>query len=312
MFIDGNLRLETWMFEILFYGFFLLVLWEGRKILGWQKTSLFLWGSLLWTLTVENLMVVNGAYDYFAYVDYYSAGGQAIKGFNGWACTVLFVPLSVSLGWFIFSLPSFIIADRLLPKGNIWVKAALAAVMLVSLDLLMDPISVVNEWWRWTVPGFYLRGVSIGNYIGWFFMLFFFAAIYERTVVERSSFAWLRPLEKIIFRRDTKNMVNDDLRKVGKVFYFRTAVFIPIMVITTVLFATIPKQIGYNRYAPFNNVFPKNYDQKFPASAKPAGVGSVVLNNDDIRKVKGPRCAVSKKVSVQKEGGKSDVGKQDK
>jgi len=278
------------MAEILFYSFFLLVLWQGRKILGRERTSLFLWGSLLWTLTVENMMVVNGAYDYFAYADYYCAGGSLIAGFSGWACMVLFVPLSISLGWFIFSLPAFIIADRLLPRSNIWLKATVAAVMLVSLDLLMDPISVVNEWWRWTVPGYYLRGVSVGNYIGWFFMLFFFAAVYERTVIERGSFAWLRPAEKLLFRRNTADLNKEDIRGVGRILYFRTAAFIPVMVITTLLVATVPKQIGFNRFAPFHNVFPKKFDQLYPASAKPAGLGPVVLADDDPRRVKGPRC----------------------
>ncbi len=293
MWVGSHLRIESWMAEILFYGFFILVLWQGRKVLGRERTSLFLWGSLLWTLTVENLMVLNGAYDYFAYADYYCAGGSLIGGFSGWACMVLFVPLSISLGWFIFSLPAFIIADRLLPRSNIWLKATVAAVMLVSLDLLMDPISVVNEWWRWTVPGYYLRGVSIGNYIGWFFMLFFFAAIYERTVIERGSFAWLRPLEKIFFRRSTSDLKKESNQGVGRIFYFRTVAFIPVMVITTILVATIPKQIGYNRYAPFHNVFPKKYDQLFPASAKPAGLGAVVLADDDPRRVKGPRCGTT-------------------
>ena len=309
MLIGNSFRVESWLVEIVFYLFFMLILWEGRKILGKEKTSLFLWGSLLWTLIVENVMVINGAYDYFAYADYYSAGGTLINGFSGWACMVLFVPLSISLGWFFLSLPAFIISDRLLPKSNLWLKATLAAVVLVSLDMLMDPISVVNEWWRWTVPGFYLRGVSIGNYIGWFFMLFYFAAIYERTVIERGSFAWLRPVEKLIFRRDTNNLLVDDLWKLRKVLYFRTIVFIPIMVITTLLFAAVPKQIGYNRYAPFNNVFPKKYDQQFPVSAKPVGLGPVIITNDDPRKVCGPRCAAEKSGTGKPIGGENNVQK---
>jgi hypothetical protein len=302
MLFGNNLRIESWMYDIIFMIFFLLVLWEGRKLLGREKTSLFLWGSLLWTFTVENLMVINGAYDYYAYANYYTVGGKLITGFSGWSCSVLFVPLSISVGWFLLSFPAFVISDRLLSNRNIWLKAAVAAVMLVSLDMLLDPISVVNEWWRWTVPGFYLRGVSIGNYIGWFFMLFYYAAIYERTVVEHGGFKWLRPLEKLIFRKNTLDMSGMDLWKVRRVLYFRTVVFIPIMLVTTLLFAAIPKEVGFNRFAPFNNLFPKSYDQQFPASARPAGAPSVVLPDNDVRKVKGPRDKVNTSFTVTKEG----------
>lgn len=104
--LGSSLRIESWMFEIVLYLFFALILWSGRKVLGREKTSLFLWGSLLWTLTVENIMVIKGAYDYFAYADYYCWADKLIPGFSGWACMVLFVPLSISLGWFIFGLPA--------------------------------------------------------------------------------------------------------------------------------------------------------------------------------------------------------------
>ena len=306
MYFGSFLRIESWVFEIVLYLFFVMVLWAGRKILGREKTSLFLWGSLLWTLVVENVMVVIGTYDYFAYANYYCWADKFIPGFSGWAVMVFFVPLSISLGWFLFSLPAIIISERLLPKSNIWVKAAVAAIMLVSLDMLMDPISVVNEWWRWTAPSLYIRGVCIGNYIGWFFMLFFYAGVYERTVIERGSFTWLRPLEKLIFRRNTSDLSAADIRTIGKLLYFRTVIYIPVMVIVTLLFVQIPTP-GFNRYAPFNNVFPAKSDQQFPTSSKPAGLVPVSLSDQDIRKVKGPRCEIKNGKSIVVESAGGDI-----
>ncbi len=311
MYIGSYLRIESWMFEIVLYLLFILVFWAGTKIIGREKTSLFLWGSLIWTLTVENAMVMIGAYDYFAYANYYCWAGTSIPGFSGWSCMVFLVPLSISIGWFIFGLSAFIISDRLLPRGNIWIKAVVASVMMVSLDMLMDPISVVNEWWRWTVAGFYFRGVSVGNYIGWFFMLFFFAGIYERSVIERGSFAWLRPIERLIFRRDTKDLADADSQTLKKIFYFRTVVFIPVMLFVTILASQPLKHIGFNRYAPFNSVFPTTYDQKYPESAKPAGLAPAVIPDGDPRKVKGPRCEIGRgtTVPVHPAGGASHVQK---
>ena len=294
MYIGPFLRVESWLFEIVLYLYFFLILWIGRKILGKEKTMLFFWGSIIWTMIVENIFVIRGAYDYFAYANYYCFGDKLIAGFNGWASTILFVPLSISLGWFTFGFPAFIMSDRLLPNGSIWVKAIIGSIIMVSLDMLMDPLSVVNEWWRWTVPGYYLKGVSTGNYVGWFFMLFFYAVVYERTVMEKGSFAWLRPLEKIVFRRDTENLSDADNGKLGRVLYFRAVLFVPIMVATVMLCSAPLKFIGFNRYAPFNSVFPSHWDEMYPASARPAGMPSVSIADSDMRKVNGPRCEIGK------------------
>jgi uncharacterized membrane protein len=303
MFFGDNLRIESWIFDLIFGIFFILILWEARKMLGREKTSLFLWGSILWTLTVENIMVALGNYDYFSYANYYTFGGKLIDGYPGWVCFVVFVPLNISLGWFLLSFPAFVMADRVLANRNIWLKSTLAAVMLISFDLLMDPISVVNEWWRWTGPGYYLRGVNIGNYIGWFFMLFYFSAIYERTVVERGGFKWLRPLEKLFFRNNTMKMADIDLWKVRRVLYFRTVVFLPIMIASTIMVSAIATTGSSNRYAPFNNVMGANYEKQYPASARPAGAPHVVLPDNDIRKVKGPRNKIKNFIpEMNKEG----------
>jgi hypothetical protein len=280
------------MFEIVNYLLIALVYWSGTKILGRERTNIFLFGSLIWTLVLENLFVMTGSYDYLAYANYYCWNGKLITGYSGWAVMVFFVPLIVGLGWCTVALPAFIISDRLLPKGGMWTKATFAAIIMISMDMMLDPLSVVNEWWRWTTSAYYIRGVAVTNYIGWFTMLFFYAAIYERTVIEKGSFGWLRRLESFIFRRDTKDLASADMRTIGRIFYFRTTAFIPVYIIVTALMC-IPVQLFLNnRYAPFNNVFPANYDQQYPASAKPAGAPLTAFPDDDVRKVKGPRCEI--------------------
>ena len=58
MYFGPHLRIESWMFEIVLYLFFILVFWAGTKIIGREKTSLFLWGSLSnleYTLRLTNM-----------------------------------------------------------------------------------------------------------------------------------------------------------------------------------------------------------------------------------------------------------------
>jgi Carotenoid biosynthesis protein len=251
------MKLESWVLEAILYAFFWLMLREGRLVLGHQRTSIFLWGSLLWTGTIENAMVILGGYDYFAYVDYYRFAGKVIEGYAGWVAWVLVVPLAICLGWFLLSLPALLISIRMLgERRSIWVKAAFAGLMLVSFDMLLDPISVVNEWWRWTSPGFYLRGVTFGNYIGWFFLLFFFGAVFERTVMQRKGFVWLSGIERWIFREDTMDLSGMQIQRVGKVFYFRLIAFFPVFFLCCMLVATVVLVAFGNNWGPFDSVFP--------------------------------------------------------
>ena len=252
------MRIESWVLDAVLFILFILILREGRLVLGREKTSIFLWGSLLWTGIIENLMVIMGGYDYFAYADYYSFGGKVINGYAGWVSWILFVPLCICLGWFLLSFPAMIISIRLLgKKTSIWIKGGFAAIFLVSFDMLMDPISVVNEWWRWTSPGYYLRGVTVGNYIGWFFLLFFFGAVFERTVLQHKGFRGLSKIESLIFKTDTLDLSSATLRTIAKVFYFRLCVFLPIFYIACFLVAGFVGTYFANNLGPFNSVFPQ-------------------------------------------------------
>ena len=252
------MKLDSWVLDVVLYVFFLLMLREGRLVLGKGRTSIFLWGSILWTAIIENAMVILGGYDYFAYSGYYTIGGRTIAEYGGWFSWALFVPLAICLGWFLLSLPALLISIRILgDRTNIWVKAAFAGLMLVSFDMLLDPISVVNEWWRWTSPGFYLRGVTLGNYIGWFFLLFFFGAVFERTVLQKGGFAWLSGIEGRIFREDTMDLSGMETARIGKVFYFRLMAFLPIFFVCCMGVATVTLAFA-NNWGPFDSVFPNS------------------------------------------------------
>ncbi len=252
------MRLESWVLDGVLLFFFLLILREGRIVMGREKTSIFLWGSLLWTGIIENLMVMLGSYDYFAYANYYTFGGKLINGYAGWSSWVLFVPLCICLGWFLLSFPALVISTRLLgEKTSIWTKSAFAAIFLVSFDMLMDPISVVNEWWRWTAPGYYLRGVTVGNYLGWFFLLFFFGAVFERTVMQQKGFRGLSTIERLIFQTNTLDLSTTPLRTIRKIFYFRLMVFLPVFYVVLMLAAGFVVAEFTNNFGPFDSVFPR-------------------------------------------------------
>lgn len=75
------------------------------------------------------------------------------------------VPVAVALVWSALISSAMALAARSGRQGA-GARAAAAALVAVSLDLLMEPVAVRCGLWRWTPPGPWL-GVPIGNFVGW-------------------------------------------------------------------------------------------------------------------------------------------------
>ncbi|HVR70853.1 MAG TPA: carotenoid biosynthesis protein [Vicinamibacteria bacterium] len=75
------------------------------------------------------------------------------------------VPVAVAAVWASVILCTLTLAARLglRTAGG---RAAAAALVALSLDLLMEPVAVRLGLWRWTPPGAWL-GVPLGNFVGW-------------------------------------------------------------------------------------------------------------------------------------------------
>jgi putative membrane protein len=82
------------------------------------------------------------------------------------------VPLLIPAAWFMMVYPSQVIAERLIGgkiaggAARAAAVAALAAVVMTSWDLLMDPMMVAMGAWVWESPGAYF-GIPLHNYAGW-------------------------------------------------------------------------------------------------------------------------------------------------
>jgi uncharacterized membrane protein len=75
------------------------------------------------------------------------------------------VPVAVALVWSALISSAMALAARSgWPSAE--ARAAAAALVAVSLDLLMEPVAVRSGLWRWTPAGPWL-GVPIGNFVGW-------------------------------------------------------------------------------------------------------------------------------------------------
>ncbi len=75
------------------------------------------------------------------------------------------VPWSVSFAFAPLVLGSLTIASQFTQKLKFMVP--ISALILVAVDLVLDPAAVLLNIWVWEVPGIYY-GIPLTNYTGWF------------------------------------------------------------------------------------------------------------------------------------------------
>ncbi len=141
--------------------------------LGSRRTAWFLGLTIVISLVFETVGVKTGwIYGPYHYTD---ALGPRFLGL---------VPYLIPLAWFMMVYPSRVIAARLIGGrlGSGWRRAlgvaALAAFVMTSWDLLMDPMMVLMKAWVWESPGVYF-GIPIHNYAGWLITTFMVYALFE-------------------------------------------------------------------------------------------------------------------------------------
>ena len=65
-------------------------------------------------------------------------------------------PLSIGVNWLLIAYCSAVLVSHFMAeKGNIILKALLASALMVSLDVLIEPIAMKTDMWSWqddTIP----------------------------------------------------------------------------------------------------------------------------------------------------------------
>jgi uncharacterized membrane protein len=88
------------------------------------------------------------------------------------------VPVAVAVVWASLTVSALALAARLGFKTPLE-RARAAALLGLTLDLLMEPVAVRVRLWSWTPPGPWL-GVPLGNFVGWTVILGVYAYGAER------------------------------------------------------------------------------------------------------------------------------------
>lgn len=76
------------------------------------------------------------------------------------------IPLLIGLNW-VLLIYSVGVTVRLLPLKSSWLKAGIAAAVLVVLDMLIEPMAIRFDYWDWE------NGIiPLQNYFAWFVVSF--------------------------------------------------------------------------------------------------------------------------------------------
>lgn len=75
------------------------------------------------------------------------------------------VPVTIALNWFLLSFAACSVVNNV--KYSNFMKALLASVLMVGLDVFIEPIAMKLDFWQWE-DGV----VPLHNYIGWFLIAF--------------------------------------------------------------------------------------------------------------------------------------------
>jgi Carotenoid biosynthesis protein len=142
----------VWAYELLAAPVvFVLALLHARRALGAGRAAVEILALVLYGYALERVAIA-----VFASHVYGSSWRLAPGG----------VPLAVAATWAAVITSAMALAARLAGPSAVE-RAAVAALLGVSLDLLMEPVAAARGLWSWTPPGPWLD-VPVGNFVGWF------------------------------------------------------------------------------------------------------------------------------------------------
>ncbi|AHM61672.1 hypothetical protein D770_17100 [Flammeovirgaceae bacterium 311] len=90
------------------------------------------------------------------------------------------VPLLMGLNWLVLVYIAGVICEPL--RWPAWAKAALAAAMLIVLDMLMEPITSTYDFWYWADGE-----IPLQNFIAWFVTAYLLLLLFYLLPLQRHN-----------------------------------------------------------------------------------------------------------------------------
>jgi len=140
---------------ILFMSFLAVVITRETKAIGFY---FFLVICYLISMLTEGLGVNTGLL--FGSYEYGANLGFKIFG----------VPLIIGVNWTVLIISTAAFFNKL---KNFWIRVLLSSLLMVGIDVLMEPVAIKLDFWIWD------GAIPIYNYVCWFFISLIIHIIYD-------------------------------------------------------------------------------------------------------------------------------------
>lgn len=100
--------------------------------------------------------------------------------------TVFDIPLTIGINWFLLVFAAGITMQQLRIKSS-WARIILGALVLVLLDILIEPVAVKFDYWHWADSI-----VPVKNYVCWFLVSGVMLWVFEQFKFRKQS--WAAPI----------------------------------------------------------------------------------------------------------------------
>ena len=102
------------------------------------------------------------------------------------------VPFIIGINWGMLSIISATLAAYL--KVNKWIKIILGALFMTLLDMLIEPVAILSDYWVWDGP------IPFSNFVTWFLIALFLQFLYfNLKLAEKNKVAFTLYIIQVIF-----------------------------------------------------------------------------------------------------------------
>ena len=160
-----------------------LCLVHARRHWGDWMAFCFLFGSFIFTGLQESLWILFGR---FTGLSAMQGLGESVYGtywFTKGGLWFLETPAAICVGWFYLAYTCVWAAHKVFPDMGLWGRAVVGAFIAVIFDFWVDPVATSPEvmTWVWATGDFIrILGIPHTNFLGWFFLVFCFAVLWEQ------------------------------------------------------------------------------------------------------------------------------------
>ncbi|MGI4021329.1 MAG: carotenoid biosynthesis protein [Janthinobacterium lividum] len=100
------------------------------------------------------------------------------------------IPLMIGINWFLLIYATGVLTQKL-PIKTAWTKILSGAVLLVLLDLLIEPVAIRFDYWHW-----FSTEIPLKNYVCWLLMSVFLLTIFQQFNFKNQN--WVAPVLLLI------------------------------------------------------------------------------------------------------------------